>query len=160
MKGTKVTSAMPSPLPAGNDGLRLNLGGLPWESVMSTVLRARMATLQMRMRMRWKQYCKPLMDQRRMWRAAGTVGLTCEPVMSTGLSARMTTMRIQMRRENHSKLTMNQHRMWRTVGIVLESVNIGQYISDRQNTTMGKQIQRQVMYLKRRLLQYVAKSQT
>jgi len=28
-----------------------------------------------------------MMDQRRMWRTEGIVGLTCEPVMSTGMSS-------------------------------------------------------------------------
>jgi hypothetical protein len=51
-----------------------------------------------------------------------------EPEMSTGMRARMATMR--MRRKKHRKLMMDQRRMWRTEGIVLESVQIGQYISD------------------------------
>ena len=41
--------------------------------------------------------------------------------------------------------------MWRTEGIVLESVTIGQYISDLKNTIIVKQMQWQAMYLKRRL---------
>jgi hypothetical protein len=57
----------------------------------------------------------------------GIVGLTCEPVMSMGMRARMAMM--QMRRTKNRKPTMNQHRMWRTEGIVLVSVKIGQYIS-------------------------------
>jgi hypothetical protein len=36
MKVTNVTSAMPSPPPAGDDGPRLNLRGFTWEPVMST----------------------------------------------------------------------------------------------------------------------------
>ena len=56
------------------------------------------------------------------------VGLTWEPEMSTGVRARMATMR--MRRKKHRKPMMDQRRMWRTEGIVLESVKIGQYISD------------------------------
>jgi len=48
--------------------------------------------------------------------------------MSTGMRARMATMR--MRRKKHRKPLMDQRRMWRTEGIVLESVMIGQYISD------------------------------
>jgi len=48
--------------------------------------------------------------------------------MSTGMRARMATTR--MRRKKHCKLMMNQRRMGRTEGIVLESVKIGQYISD------------------------------
>jgi len=77
----KVTKVMPTPLPAGNDGPRLNSRGLTWE-----------------------------------------------PVMLTGMRVRMVMM--QMRRKTHRKPMMDQHRMWRTEGIVLESVNIGQYISD------------------------------
>jgi len=46
---------------------------------------------------------------------------------------------------------MDQHRMWRTKGIVLESVKIGQYISDMKNSIMAKQMQRQAMYPKRSL---------
>jgi hypothetical protein len=48
--------------------------------------------------------------------------------MWTDRKARMATMR--MRRKKHRKLMMDQSRMWRTEGIVLESVKIGQYISD------------------------------
>ena len=79
-----------------------------------------MVTIQMRRR----KHCKPMIDQHRMWRTKGIV----EPVMSTGMRARMGTMR--MRRKKHSKPTMDQRRLWRTEGIVLESVKIGQYISD------------------------------
>jgi len=57
-----------------------------------------------------------------MWRTEGIVGLTWEPVMSTGMSVRMATM--------HRKPMMDQRRMWRTKGIVLESVKIRPYISD------------------------------
>ena len=84
----------------------------------------------MQMQMRRKKHPKPMMEQHRMMRTDSIVGLTLEPVMSTGMSARMATMRIQMRRKNHRKLMMDQRRMWRTDGIVLEHVNIGQYISD------------------------------
>jgi len=56
--------------------------------------------------------------------------LTLEPVMSTGIRARMATMRMRMRRNKHCKPMMDQCRMWRTEGIVLESVKIGLYISD------------------------------
>jgi len=38
---------------------------------MSTCMSARMAT--MRMRMRRNKHCKPMMDQRRMWRTKGIV---------------------------------------------------------------------------------------
>jgi len=65
-----------------------------------------------------------------MWRNEGIVGLTWEPVMSTGMSARMATMRMRMRRNKHRKPMMDQRRMWRTKGIVLESVKIRLYISD------------------------------
>jgi len=81
-----------------------------------------------------------------MWRTEGIVGLTWEPVMSKGMSARMVTMQMLMRWKMHCKPMMNQHRMWRTEGIVLESVKIGQYISDLLNTIMAKQMQRQAMY--------------
>jgi hypothetical protein len=90
---------MPSPPPAGDDGPRLNSRGLTWELVMSTGMRARMATM-----------------------------LT--------------------RNKKHCKLMMDQRRMWRTEGIVLESVMIGWYISDMQNTILAKQMQRHGMYPK------------
>jgi len=48
--------------------------------------------------------------------------------MLTGMRARMSMM--GMRRKKHRKPMMDRRRMWRTEGIVLESVNIGQYISD------------------------------
>jgi len=63
-----------------------------------------------------------MMDQRRMWRTEAIVGLTWEPVMSTGMSARMVMM--------HHKPMMDQRRMWSTKGIVLEIVKIRLYISD------------------------------
>jgi hypothetical protein len=50
--------------------------------------------------------------------------------MSMGNRARMAMMRIRMRRKKHCKPMMDQRRMWRTEGIPLESVKIGQYISD------------------------------
>jgi hypothetical protein len=43
---------------------------------------------------------------------------------------RMAMMGMWLRRNMHCKLMMDQHRMWRTDGIGLESVKIGQYISD------------------------------
>jgi len=55
-------------------------------------------------------------------------GLTWEPVISTGMRARIAMMR--MSRKKHRKLEMDQRRMWRTEGIVLERGKIGQYISD------------------------------
>jgi len=57
-------------------------------------------------------------------------GLTWEPVMSTGTRARIAMIQMRMRRKKHRKPMMDQRRMWRTEGIVLESVKIGQYISD------------------------------
>jgi len=48
--------------------------------------------------------------------------------MSMGMMARMARMRMRMKK--HCKPTMDQCRMWSTEGIVLESVKIGQYISD------------------------------
>jgi len=63
-------------------------------------------------------------------------GLTWEPAMSTGMRARMVMMRMRMWRMKHRKPMMDQQRMWRTEGIVLESVKIGQYISDVKNTIM------------------------
>ena len=72
---TNVTSTMPSPPAAGDDGLRLNSSGLTWEPLMSTGMRARMAT----MRMRRKMHQKPMMDQHKIWRAGGIL----EPQMLT-----------------------------------------------------------------------------
>jgi len=45
--------------------------GLTREPVMWTDMSASMAT--MRMGMRRNKHCKPMMDQRRMWRTKGTV---------------------------------------------------------------------------------------
>jgi hypothetical protein len=43
-------------------------------------------------------------------------GLNWEPVISTGMRAKMATMRMRMRmrRKNHRKSLMDQLRMWRT----------------------------------------------
>jgi len=71
--------------------------------------------------------------------------------MSTGMTATMVMMQMWMRRKKHRRPMMDQCRIWRTEGIVLESVKIGEYISDLQNTIMAKQMQRQAMYPKRRL---------
>jgi hypothetical protein len=95
---------------------------------MSMGMRGRMAT--MRMQMKRKKHRRPMMDQRRICRTEGIVGLTWEPVMSMGMRARMATMWMWMRRNNHRKPTMDQRRMWRTEGIVLKTVKIGLYISD------------------------------
>ena len=84
----------------------------------------------MRMRRRRKKHRKPMMDQRRMCRTEGIVGLSWSPVMSTGMSARMATMWMWMRRNKHRKPMMDPHRMWRTKGTVLQSVKIRLYISD------------------------------
>jgi hypothetical protein len=65
----KVTKAMPSTPPAGDDGPRQNSRCLTWESVMSTGMKARMATMSMRR----KKHQKPMMDQLRMWRTEGIV---------------------------------------------------------------------------------------
>jgi hypothetical protein len=91
-------------------------------------MRARMA--RMRMRMRRKKHRKAMMDRRRMWRTEGIVGLTGEPVMSTGMTVRMVTIWMWMRRSKHRNPIIDQHRMRRTEGIVLESVKIGLYNSD------------------------------
>ena len=61
-----------------------------------------------------------------MWRTEGIVGLTCEPVMLTGMSLRMAPMQIPMRRMKHRKPMMDQRRMSRTKRTVLESVKIQQ----------------------------------
>ena len=53
-----------------------------------------------------------------------------EPAMSTDMRAIMASMQMQIRREEHCKPMIDQPRLWRTEGIVLESVRIGQYISD------------------------------
>jgi len=86
-----------------------------------------------------------------MWRTEGIVGVTWERGMSTGMRARMATMRMGMWWKIHCKPMMDQRRMWRTEGIVLESAEFGHYISDLYNMIMAKLMQRQAMYLKRRL---------
>jgi hypothetical protein len=78
-------------------------------------------------------------------------GLTCEPGMLMGMRARMAMMQMRMRRKKHCKPMMDQCRMWRTEGIVLESVMIGQYISDMYNAIMAMNMQWQAMYLMRRM---------
>jgi len=84
----------------------------------------------MHMRIRRKQHHNPIMDQRRMWRTKGIVGLTWEAVMSTGMNGRIATMRMRTMRTMHCKPMMDQHRMWRHQGIVIESVMIRLYISE------------------------------
>jgi hypothetical protein len=71
---------------------------------MSTGRRARMATMQMRMRRKTRY--KPMMDQHRMWRTEGIVRLTWESIISTDMRARMAMMR--MRRMKHRKPMMDQ----------------------------------------------------
>jgi hypothetical protein len=93
---------------------------------MSTGRRGRMATMYIQMR-RQKDH-KPMMDERRMWRTERIIGFTSEPVMWMGLRANI-MMRL-MRRRKHCKQMMNWCTMWRTEGIVLESLMIGQHISD------------------------------
>ena len=149
MKVTKARSTMPYLPPAGDEQLRLNLIGFTWQPVMSTGMRARMAM--MLMQMCRKKYCKLMLDQRIMWRTDGIVCLSWEPVMSTDIRARMVTMRMQMRRRNHRKPMMHHCRMSRTEGIVLASVKIGQYLFDRQNMKIAKQMQWRGMYCKPRL---------
>jgi hypothetical protein len=80
--------------------------------------------------MKRKKHRKPRIDQCRMQRTAGIARLTCKPVMTIGMSWRMLTMRLPMRRKYHRKPMMDQCTMWMIEGIVLESVKIGQYISD------------------------------
>jgi len=84
MKVMIVTCMMPSPRPAGDNGPWLTSRDFTWEPVMLTCMSASMAT--MGMRMRSKKHRKPMMDQRRLLRTQGIVGLTREPVMSTGMS--------------------------------------------------------------------------
>jgi hypothetical protein len=60
-------------------------------------------------------------------------------------------MQMLMKEKKHPKPMKNQRRLCRTNGIVLESVNAGQNISDIQNKILAKQVQRHAMYLKGRL---------
>jgi hypothetical protein len=57
----------------GDDGPRRNSRRSTWEPMISTGMRARMATMQMRMGMRRKNHCKSMMVQHRMWRTEGIV---------------------------------------------------------------------------------------
>jgi len=104
MEVTKATRMVPSPLTAVEYRLQLNLGGLTWE-----------------------------------------------PVMSTGMRATMAMMRLRMKRQKHRKPMKDQHKIWRTKGIVLQSVKIGQYMSDLYDMIMAKPVQWQAMYPKQRL---------
>jgi len=56
IKVMKETCTRESPPPAGDDGPRLNSRGLTWKPVMLTGMRARLAT--MNMRMKRKKHCK------------------------------------------------------------------------------------------------------
>ena len=56
------------------------------------------------------------------------VGLTWEPVMSTGM--RVSLARMRMSTKKHRKPTIDQCTGWRIEGIVLETVRIELYISD------------------------------
>jgi len=88
----------------------------------------------------------PVNDDRPLlnWRV-----LAREPVVLTCMGpAMMAMMQMLMWRKMHCKLMMDQHRIWKTEGIVLESVKIGQYISDLENKIMVKYMQQQVMYLR------------
>ena len=67
--------------------------------------------------MRRKKHLKPMIDQHRMWRTEGIVGLNWEPVISTGMSATMVMMRMWKRRNMHCMPMMDQCRMWRTEGV-------------------------------------------
>jgi hypothetical protein len=73
MKVIKAPCGLPFLLAAGDDSLRLNSRCLTSEAVISTSLKARMATTLMWMQMTWKKHFKPMMDQRRMWRTEGIV---------------------------------------------------------------------------------------
>jgi len=84
----------------------------------------------MRIRMRRMKHRKPMLDQHRIWRTEGRVGETMEPLISTGMSARMATIQMWMKWNDNRKLMMDQRRMWRTKGIVLESGEIRLNISD------------------------------
>jgi len=92
MKVTKAMSALPSAQSAGNNGPQLHWRDLTWKPVMSTDMKARM--VMRRMRMRRKKHHNPMMNQRRMWRTEGIVGLTWEPVMSMNMKAKMATLRM------------------------------------------------------------------
>jgi hypothetical protein len=129
MQVMKATVAKPSPWAAGDNGLRPNSRGWTWEPFILKGIRTRMAS--MRTRIRRKKHSKPMMDQRRMRMTEGIVGLTWEPEISTGMSVSMAMMWMWMRRIKYRKPRMEQRRMWRTEGIVLESVKIGQCISDQ-----------------------------
>jgi hypothetical protein len=98
--------------------------------VISTGIRAKKATMQMRIWMRRNKHCHPMIDQHRMWTTEGIVGATCEPVMLTGISARIAMRGTRMKRKQHRKPMIDQSRMVNTEGIVLESRKIGQYSSD------------------------------
>jgi hypothetical protein len=68
MKVMKATIAMQYPAPACDDGPRRNWRGVIWEPVMSTGMRAMMATMLNGMRMKRKTHRKSRMDEHRIWR--------------------------------------------------------------------------------------------
>jgi hypothetical protein len=72
MKVMNVIVTITSPPPASNDGLQRNSSGLALEPVMLTGMRARMEM--MRTLVRGNMNCKPMINERRMWRTTGSVG--------------------------------------------------------------------------------------
>jgi hypothetical protein len=52
------------------------------------------------------------------------------PKLTHVMAALKSVPTMRVKRNKHHKPMMHQPRMWRTEGIVLESVKIGQYISD------------------------------
>jgi len=71
------------------------------------------STATMQMPMRRNEHCYLMIDQRRMWRTGGMVGLTWKPLMLTGMSASMASSRMGLRSNNHRKPMMDQRTMWR-----------------------------------------------
>jgi len=86
--------------------------------------------------------CKPIMHQCRMLRIEGIVGLTWEPVISTGMRWSMATIQIRMRKNKHHKPMMDQRRMWRTDGILgVTSVSNGSKPLERFRVRVGTGIE-------------------
>jgi hypothetical protein len=71
MKVLKLITAMPSPPPGCDDGPHLTSRGFTWEPGMLTAVRVTMATI--RMRIKRKKHCKPMMDPRSLWKPEGIV---------------------------------------------------------------------------------------
>jgi len=65
-----------------------------------------------------------------------------------------------MRRNKHRKPMMDQRRLWRTEGIVLESVKIGQYISDIKYKNGEANATASDVSEAKTVFQYVTKSQS